>query len=154
MRNLLYTLVLIAVIALISCEKEKIYIDREVIVEVEVEVDSNPLPDSLQMFLDNEAKFALLYSEINRFFTRDGATYVIVSFGKNNNSLNSNYPSGLPESCISMQAYDGNTRITYSTLRVNGHPIEIQPTGTFAEFNPYFYAEDQYVYKIVTFIPE
>ena len=154
MRNLLYILIPALLITFSGCKKEKIYIDREVIVEVEVEVDTSPMPDSLKKFLDNELNQYNLNVAINSFKNR--ATYVIVSFGKNSNSLNSYYPNGLSESCISMQAYNGNTREYYSTLRVDGtnRNLEFQPPGTFIEFNPYFYDENQYVYKIVTFIPQ
>jgi hypothetical protein len=154
MKKLTIIALFAAALFAVSCTKTE-----EVQVEVikTVEVDKHPLPDSLSLFFANTTNVNN-YNELVTMFKNgyygDIPDFIIVSYGKNNNAMNLQHPTGLKRNHISFQFFKDNKRIRFvakAVVNFNAMEDEQMMDGMTIIYNPDFYNENQYVYKIINF---
>lgn len=167
-----YLLIALAALAVAaaSCEPEIKY------VEVPVEVDKNPWPDSLVLFAPNVYEYTWLDDKtiyeyvVDKFFSDPAVDYIIMSYGKSTIYSTSIYGSPLPFNCVTFIGYNaGNGMIKsadygeygcytmYEQFPVSWGGSTIDNSGTPYSWdawasgaNPDFYNKNQYVVEIIS----
>jgi len=157
MKKLTIITLLTAAFIAVSCTKTE---EVQVIKEVQVVVDKNPLPDSLAAFFADTAKVRQYNALIADFKTGNYGTvpdFVVVSYGKNNNALNGQQNTGLKRNHISFQFFKNNTRYFFVTKPIKDFQSQgdeyvsgVMSTGGIT-FNPDFYNSNQFVYKVINY---
>lgn len=149
MKKLVLFAVLVAGLA--ACNPQIVEVEKI----VNVEVDKNPMPDSLRHFFTQSQE---AYERCVNYYVYDpdtkkyiiGYDFLIISFGKNSNALNSNYPNGTPMYQLSFQYFEKGKAFRYTTLKAkkSHENLETDVLDNII-WNPNFYDKNQYVYKII-----
>ena len=146
MKKLLLPILLLSVLIFAACEDK-----NKDLVKI-VEVDTSPYPDSLKLFLKDEAKMAI-FNE--KFFL--GADYhmAIASYGRNTIYTNSAESPLLPRNVVNIRFYKRTSSFSYQlesyySIAVSDGTALNETTDDTPIENTQFYDSNQYVFRVIS----